>query len=89
MTDSPFAPLGLPATFNPAVPRTFKLGCVTAMTPQGPARLHVIAVSTADGILGLPLDDAGARDLIDKLRAQLAGIEIVGALPDGNGKAAH
>lgn len=87
--ENPFAPLGLPASFNPAVPRTFRLGGVTVATPDGPKRIHVIVVESSDGVIGVPLDDAGARDLIDKLRTQLSGLEVARALPLDNGKGAH
>jgi hypothetical protein len=77
----------LPPTFDPTAPRAFTLGKVNLSGVGGDLSFHVILFHTPDGVFGVPLNDDGARALIDQLSAQVSGIVTARAFPPANGKA--
>lgn len=83
---NPFEPLGLPASWVPTAPVTWRLGNVELAGPAGALKLHVLVVDTPAGRIGVPLDDAGARALIDQLTAQCSGLHVARSLPPTNGE---
>lgn len=83
---NPFAPLGLPATWSPLAPHSWRLGQLDIGTPDGPQRLHVVVIDTPAGRVGLPLNGASARAFIDQLSAQISGIHVARTLPPSNGE---